>query len=108
MPTVSDSSAIECVVFLVQHVPSIGSPATSSLRISSILAWIAPFLFPPLRGRHPPCEPALNRYLPPQQLDPTFGNRVRVDSKQGGHACITTSADFQCLQAREQPALRFE
>jgi hypothetical protein len=106
MPALSNSAAIDCVVFLVQRVPSIGSPATSSLRISSILAWIAPFFFRRYAATaHFANTPRIN--VTAEQLGPAFGNRMRIDPKQGGHPRIPAATDFQRLEAREQPSRPF-
>ena len=94
------------MVFLVQRVLSIGSHATSSLRIPSILARIPPFFF----RRYAAADRLANpRWInvTAQQLDPAFGNGMWIHPKQGGHPRITAAADFQRLEAREQPSLPF-
>src|SRR5882757_1738890 len=106
MPWANNSPEIDCVVFLVQRVPSIGSPATSSLRISWIFSLIVEFFF---RRSAATARPAntCGVYVLTQQLDPTLGDRMRIDPEQGSHSRISPSTDLQRLQPRKQPSLLF-
>ena len=84
----------------------IGSAANSPLRISAILVLIAGFSF---------CRCAATTRLAnarginmrTQQLDPAFGDRVRIHTEQRGNSNITPSADLHCLQAGKQSSLPF-
>src|SRR5581483_4811287 len=106
MPCSDNASEIDRVVFLVQRVPSMGSPATSSRRISSIFTRIAEFFFRRCAATARFAYPRGVNILA-QQLDSAFGHRMRINSKQCGHPRIAPSADLERLKSREQATLSF-
>ncbi len=106
IPWTNNSSEIDCVVFLVQRVPSIGSSATSSLRISWIFSLIVEVFFRRSAATAGPANTS-GVYVLTQQFEPTLGDRMRIDSEQGSHSGISASTALQRLQPRKQPSLLF-
>ena len=100
-----NSSEIDRVVFLVQRMPLIGSPATSSLRdLLDLLPDRGVFLSRRCAAAARPAN-TCRVYVLTQQLDPALGDRVRVDSEERCHSRISPSTDLQRLQPRKQPSL---